>query len=196
MNENDIVKIEHGPCHVFTYKGQKALQIYGVHHAFSKLAHYKKFKTIIEIGADYGGLTNLLADHEISDMAEIYTFDINKQNFKKVAYRYNKIYFNHCDVFQYKGMIEEYINRHPGHTLLLCDGGNKAKEWETFAPMMKSGDIIMAHDYAPTEKEHNENIESGRWNWWEFSDACVKEQGFKKPLDCFEEYVWCIREKL
>ncbi len=35
----------------------------------------------------------------------------------------------------------------------------------------------------------------GRWNWWEFNDEYIIETGFFKPLDCFDEYAWCIREK-
>ena len=39
-----------------------------------------------------------------------------------------------------------------GKTIVLCDGGNKIKEFNLLAKYIKSGDIIMAHDYASTDK--------------------------------------------
>lgn len=192
---NKLKKERHGPCDIFSYKGLKALQVYGVEKAFSELAKYKNFSMIIELGADYGGLTNMLADHEISTDAVIHTFDINAKKFTNLNPR--KIVFHNIDMYKEKSEVILLLNGNTwGYTLLLCDGGNKAFEWEEFSQYLKTGDIIMAHDYAPNKSEHKENIEAGRWNWWEFNDENIKEDNLIKPLDCFDEYAWCIRERV
>jgi cephalosporin hydroxylase len=189
-------RVKHANIDVFTYKGIKALQMYGVWDAFSELAQYvysKQFTVIIELGADHGGLTNMLADHEISDNAIIHTFDINKERFTNL--KPERIVFHHTDIhknFETIGGLVRTSNR----ALVLCDGGDKAHEFNNMVKYLRPGDVIMAHDYSPNEAAHNENVNCGRWNWWEFNDGNIPgDPSLFKPLDCFEKYVWCIREK-
>ena len=51
-----------------------------------------------------------------------------------------------------RGEIAREMQR-PGLTILLCDGPDKVAEVKTFAPFMKPGDLIMAHDYAPRRRQ-------------------------------------------
>jgi len=180
---------------VFTYKGQKALQKYGVEKAFTILAEKcinTPFQKIIEIGTDYGGLTNLLADHSISLNAKIHTFDINPTRF--VSHN-EKINFTNQNVFQIEKTLGELIQS-SGRTLLLCDGGNKKQEFQTFYKYLKDGDVIMAHDYAPNDEIFNEKYLHKIWNWKEFEDSYADFSGLKPFLqETFADYAWCIRIK-
>jgi hypothetical protein len=192
----NIEKVKHANIDVFTYNGIKALQMYGVWEGFSELAQYvymNPFDRIIELGADFGGLTNMLADHEISDHAIIHTFDINKEKFTNL--NPYKIVFHHLDIYANFPVIGDLIQS-SRRTLLLCDGGNKAHEFQNLVQYLRPGDVIMAHDYSPNEQAHEDNVAAGRWNWWEFHDGCIPgDDSLIKPLECFEQYVWCIREK-
>lgn len=193
MNTELITKEKHGPVDTFSYAGIKAIQVYGVHEAFSELAQYVKdrpFDTIIELGADHGGLTNMLAAHEISGRAKIHTFDLNESKFTNLFP--DKITFHLVDIYTNFLYISGLCL---GRTLVLCDGGNKPLEFEVMSGFLRSGDIIMAHDYAADAESHQANIEEGRWNWWEFSDDNVTPRRSLKdvPVD-FTKYVWCIKE--
>lgn len=189
-------RIKHANIDVFTYKGIKALQMYGVWLAFDELASYalmEPFTVIVELGADHGGLTNLLADHEVSDNAIIHTFDINKERFTNL--KPEKIVFHHIDIHQNFETIGGLV-RTSKRALVLCDGGDKAHEFNNMVKYLRPGDVIMAHDYFPNQEAHNEGVVTGRWNWWEFNDSNIPgDSTLIKPLSCFDEYVWCIREK-
>lgn len=180
---------------IFEYKGQKTLQVVGVEKAFEALAKENKeepFQRIIEIGTDYGGLTNLLADHAISQGIDIYTYDINPNRF--VSHN-DKIKFFNTDVFLIEDEIAELIGS-KGKTLLLCDGGNKRKEFEVFHKYLKSGDVIMAHDYAPDDKTFKEKYLNKIWSWHEFKDEYADFKNLKPYMqDVFANFAWCIRSK-
>lgn len=192
-----IKKIKHGDSgiDVFEYKGQKAVQKFGVEKAFDLLHDENKensFSRIIEIGTDFGGLTNLLADLNISKGIDIYTYDINPDRF--VSHN-DKIIFSNEDVFSIEEKIADLISSE-GRTLLLCDGGNKRKEFAVFHKFLKSGDVIMAHDYAPDDKTFTEKYVGKIWNWCEFKDEYADFEGLDPYLqDVFGNYAWCIRIK-
>lgn len=189
--------LQHGNSgiNIFKYKGQMAIQKVGVEKAFDALHESTKdepFDTIIELGTDYGGLTNLLADHLISTQAKVYTYDINPYRF--VSHN-PKIVFNVKDVFSIESEIAHLIQSSK-RTLLLCDGGNKKKEFETFHKYLKPNDIIMAHDYAPNEIIFQEQYVNRIWSWLEFQDSYADFPGLEPYVqDVFANYAWCIRIK-
>jgi hypothetical protein len=189
--------IPHGNSgiNVFEYKHQLALQVVGVEQAFTELYEDTKnnpIRMIVELGTDYGGLTNLLADHPISDQAEIHTYDINGQRFKS---HNSKIQF-HCTSFH--DAHEEIVSflSCDKRVLLLCDGGDKKSEFNTYKNFIKSADIIMAHDYAPNREVFIEKYIGKIWNWHEFQDDFAKCNSLEPYLqNIFEDYAWCIRIK-
>jgi hydroxymethylpyrimidine pyrophosphatase-like HAD family hydrolase len=50
-----------------------------------------------------------------------------------------------------------------GRTLVVCDGGDKPKEFNTFSKYLKSGDVIMAHDYCESQTEWKEKTDYWQW---------------------------------
>jgi hypothetical protein len=186
----------HGPVKTFKYGGLPAIQVWGVDKAFTKLAQYvqsRPFDVIIELGADYGGLTNMLADNPISSHATIHTFDLNRDRFtnlwpEKIVFHCMDIYAN----FEYISKLFDENRR----VLVLCDGGNKALEYKELSRWLNYGDIIMAHDYYPDKAEFEAGKLEGRWNWWEFSDeVATLNPSLVKPVDYFDNYAWFIRER-
>lgn len=192
-----IKKTQHGDSgiDVFEYKGQKAVQRFGVEKAFNLLAKEigeDRFSRILEIGTDYGGLTNLLADLKISENIDIHTYDVNPNRF--VSHN-DKIKFHNTDVFSIEEKIAKLISSE-GRTLLLCDGGNKKKEFEVFHKYLKKGDIIMAHDYAPDNDSFVKDYIGKIWSWHEFKDEYADFEGLDPYLqETFKNYAWCIRIK-
>lgn len=94
---------------------------------------------IIELGTGYGALTKFL-----SMFAFVHTFDIQAK-FRLIP---RNAVFQQADVFNKAtiNLIKSLINLY-GRTFLLCDDGNKPKEFNTYAPLLKKGDLIFAHDW-------------------------------------------------
>lgn len=125
------------------YNGIQMSQVLGVYLPLNP-TYISEFDTIIEIGTYNGGLTSWLYDNKnLNAMVVSYDIDgtINHTNRTDIDFRVE-------DCFEEKSFndIISYIQR-PGKTLVVCDGGDKPKEFSVFSEYLKSGDIIMAHDY-------------------------------------------------
>lgn len=134
-------------------------QVLGVYLALSP-DFIKKFDTIIEIGTYNGGLTS-------------YLYDMKKENTKLVSYDIDgsinhtgrtDIDFRVEDCFENKTFVDIVaMIESVGRVLVICDGGNKPKEFNTFSKFLKSGDIIMVHDYK-VDDAHWKMI-TDYWQW-------------------------------
>jgi hypothetical protein len=191
---NPIKVVDHGDSgiKVFDYKGFRATQVVGVEKAFTALDETTKgapFNLIIEIGTDQAGLTNLLVDHNISRTAEFHTFDINDKYKGNIP---SKATFHNEDVFENE-TIKKLLNT-KDRVLLLCDGGNKPREFNTFKHFLKRDDIIMAHDYVADNELFQKKFKGVVWNWHEFQNSDAADEKLEPFLqDVFAPYVWCIR---
>lgn len=126
------------------------------------MEHYPPAR-IIEIGSYNGGLLCALGVHAYNIKAKCYGFDVTPvpgDDYKALA-GFLGIQFYTMDCFSTEAMafIKQLISE-PGVTYLLCDGGNKMKELSTFAPYLKSGDVIAGHDY-----------HCNRDDWWPFGET-------------------------
>jgi hypothetical protein len=105
-------------------------------------------KRIIELGAYNGGFTTAIGVHAWRIGAEVHSWDTSKcpnDHWKSLSDFLN-IRFYQDDVFSNVDTIGSLIAS-PGPTILLCDNGDKKKEFNTFSQFLKPGDIIGAHDY-------------------------------------------------
>jgi len=151
---------------------------------FNRLLEEQQPARVIEIGCCKGGLSYLFALGSSLLGFDFYTYDIRD------SLRYPLARADHqvADVFELdlQPVIAGY-----GTTLLLCDGGDKRREFETFAPLLKPGDIIGAHDLYRGDEY---------WGWSEISEADVQETCARHGLVPFmqEEFgpaAWLMRRK-
>jgi hypothetical protein len=166
-------------------------------------------KQIIEIGTCRGGFTVFLK--KLFPESDVYTFDITKDMPKGLhhpPYQLNDafpvfekfdIHFEECDIFSNIEKIKEIIQR-DGLTILLCDGGNKPREFATLAQFLKIGDLIFAHDYVDTPENFQANFYGKIWNWHETQESDLKstcEQYNLTPFmqEDFATAVWASRIK-
>lgn len=107
--------------------------------------------TIVEIGTNYGGFTACLGIHAWTIGASIHTFDVCVSPAEAIRPLTNvlPITFYNADCFSPSvvPLIQALIQR-PGISYVLCDGGKKEEEFQTFSNYLKSGDVIAAHDHA------------------------------------------------
>lgn len=106
-----------------------------------------EFSRIIELGTWRGDFSVYFLMFCIQREAEFYTYDIVRRRRTRVK---QLLEFDKChrvrDIFKHKQEIIELIQR-PGRTILFCDNGDKQREVDTFAPHLKSRDIIAVHDW-------------------------------------------------
>jgi cephalosporin hydroxylase len=177
----------------FVYKNFKAMQNNITFASFDVFLKEQNFKNVIEIGTAYGGFCLFLYEKSIEYNYNFLSFDIvdrvGDENLK------GRIIL---DVFSKDALdiINDKISS--GKTLILCDGGDKKKEFNYFSRIINSGDFIMAHDYAINEEHFLNNIKDTYWDWCEIIDSDVLEslKNLKKYSNIdFEKCAWLCCEK-
>ena len=177
------------------YKGIFTQQNKNFYPAFEKLIAQENIVRVLEIGTATGGFIRAVRD--LTD-AEIITYDVLETK-HKTTLEENNISVNVKSVFEDYENVEDYISG-KGQVLVLCDGGNKIKEFDVFSKLLKSGDIIMAHDYSRDEELYQAYIKNHVWRWCEiqYKDiAMAVETNNLEPVltEEFQEAVWTCWKK-
>jgi cephalosporin hydroxylase len=145
----------------------------GTVNAFNEFLTKEEFHTVIELGTGKGGLSIVFALYAVIKRGVFYTFDVSSKKLaRKVLPRLGANY-ELLDIFNEEGKIAMLIGR-PTKILVLCDDGNKPKEFNTFVKYLKSGDFIMSHDYVPYPESPRE---------CEICNADVEESMLKYHLE-------------
>jgi len=132
--------------HVF---GNPVMQTWYDLFFLNEILTHEAFDFIIEIGAYRGGLTVFFGMHAAAQGSQVVTFDLRPEpNGPPWTIHRDLLPITYCqrDVFDGEVLesIEEIIDEN--RVLLYCDGGDKPREFKTFAPMLRGNDVIMAHD--------------------------------------------------
>lgn len=154
----------------------------------------------MEIGTYFGGLSVFLKILALNTGAEFVTYDINaEQVLYPHLFKQLDIDFVVGDMWQNLDKIGERIAS-PGLSLVLCDGGNKPREVLELSRFLKSGDIIMSHDYFPSKEYYEKNNCSRFWCSPEITDEHMRPAVEKYNLqpymqDVFMKASWMCRRK-
>lgn len=164
-------------------------------------------KRIIEIGTARGGATLLISDavKTLGLDTKIKTFDVTVKGphlpmeMDNVEFIVDNIFNEDWSELIKPEEIENFLSA-DGINLILCDGGNKKKEFELLAKYLKPGDIIMAHDYAPNREVFDKEYLDKIWNWMEITDDHIKETCKKYNLkdylpEIIKPYAWVAKIK-
>jgi hypothetical protein len=140
----------------------------------------------------------------------IRTYDIENQEFLKplvigtntevITENLFDHYYRYFRDEQTKNKITQYIQQE-GLTIVLCDGGCKKCEYNILAPLLKTGDIIMAHDYAPDRDFFEKHMKNQIWDWMEIEDKNIKDISEKYNLTPYNQeemlsIAWNCRKKI
>jgi cephalosporin hydroxylase len=196
----------------YSYKGTTTLQHVDIDKPLKKLFETIRPSQVLEIGTSYGGLTLLVRDllDEVglvnSDFRTYDTIETGRyhleeaiKNGAKVDLRIKNV-FNHVyDSLVEVEEVQSFIQQ-SGPTIVLCDGGSKKNEFRILSPYLKTGDIIMAHDYSPNPEYFEEHVNGKIWNWHEIQDSDIQEAVEKHSLepfmqDEFQKVVWVCKIK-
>jgi len=183
-----------------TYKGKyKAQQQFNAWNVFEKFLLEEPFDLIVEIGTAVGGFVEFLydfkAEHSLS--YKLMSFDIEDPHSTHNNLISKGININHMNIFEYD--LQSLIQNH-GKVLLLCDGGDKPKEFNTFSAFLKEGDVIMAHDYVPNFAIFGQEFYNKKWDWLEIQDKDIEKCSIANSLipynfEAFADVSWVCKIK-
>jgi 23S rRNA U2552 (ribose-2'-O)-methylase RlmE/FtsJ len=178
------------------------------HNAFEVFHNFIKNtspKRILEIGTALGGFTSFLK-YTVDTLelnCDVLSYDIYDKSWYKdikdmgVDIRIENIFLdNYTKLPQY---VIDFIQS-DGTTLILCDGGDKIREFNILSDYMKPGDHILAHDYAFDREYFDKNIYLKVWNWHELSEsdiinACDRNNLKDYQRDLFQSVAWVSKIK-
>lgn len=164
----------------------------------------KDIDLVIEIGSAWGSLSMFIKDQTDKIDANFVTYEIVKnrkdQLMKNKHFASRNIDMRICNIFEPKNLEEVHqMILSSGKTLVLCDGGNKVREFNTISNFLKSGDIIMAHDYAPNRDIFEKKYKDKIWNWLEIQDLDIEDavnmNNLKDYHKEFNEVAWVCKIK-
>lgn len=188
---------ETGMC---AFDGFTAMQHYNAFYYIWDLIEDIKPSTIIEIGTAAGGLTRFLkfACNELNVNSRVISYDRSVNPFNKMITPDLGIDLRIKDCFHGdENNLNELISdiQSEGRCIVLCDGGNKVKEFNILSDYLKTGDIIMSHDYAYDSQDFTDNIKGKIWNWCESKFENLKDSVERNHLlsyrqDLFSKAVW------
>jgi cephalosporin hydroxylase len=155
---------------------------------------------IIEIGTGKGGFSVFLQMACMRYQSQFVTYDIDASRLMyRHMFKVMGIDYRVQDVFECEQEVIDLIKQN-GTTILFCDGGDKVKEFNTFAPHLKEGDFILAHDYAVDHSFFEKHIKGKYWNNCETTLSDIMDTKIKYNLENFmNEYwnkcAWCCYKK-
>lgn len=139
---------------------------------------------VIEIGTSKGGLSSLISGFVSGYGGEFHTFDIHGDGDYNQYPLHGNSHFHPMDCFSYQGLnLISTLIKLNGLCFVLCDGGNKPKEFNELAKHLKKGDVISCHDYCDPTVENYSPI---YWICQEVSLDDIKDTIEKEGLEDFE----------
>jgi len=168
-----------------TFLGRPVAQSFAAFYLFEKVLLSNPFDRIVELGTWKGNLSLYLYLYCLSEEAEFYSYDIQKQNTylndKKDILKDILHFDNHFKTLDVLNENEEISNiiKKDGRTIMFCDNGRKIQEFNIYAVFLKSGDIIGVHDWDSeiSFEDIKETIEKEKLEMI-FEDECIKNDRY------------------
>jgi hypothetical protein len=200
MKSKILSKVQYDPEKIHKtgfcgFEGITCMQRPDAFLALFDLIEEQKFKTIIEIGTAAGGLTTFLifAIESLGITCNLHTYEVHdRPYFNKLKGRGVDINIKNVFDPDKEGYMSELVGRiqNPGPTLVLCDGGNKIKEFNTLSKFLKTGDIIMCHDYSKDRNFFENEVKNKIWNFCESTYKDIETSVIEYGLHPFKEEVF------
>jgi hypothetical protein len=175
------------------YNNIQISQVLGIYYLFNE-DWLNQFDNIIEIGSYNGGLSSYIFDNKKPN-ASFISYDIDPS--LNEAKSKTNIDFRIGDCFN-PTVFKEIVSliQKPGRTLLICDGGNKTREFNDFSKYLKKDDIIILHDYLSDEMDWKGITEYWQWpygnetSWDEIKNSVVNNNLEKYRYNKFNFFLW------
>ncbi len=131
-----------------TFLGQRQQHTYWLYKVLDDVVTANpQLERFVEIGTGVGALSVILALHAVQRGSRLLTFDNRPELHEPLlpvfqALNVRDTGLDHWDCF---GAVYLLMDKRP--TFFFCDGGDKSREFNFYAPYLASGSVIAAHDY-------------------------------------------------
>lgn len=190
---------------ISTYNGWGAQQNPHAFEVFFNFIKNTKPSTIFEIGTSLGGFTQYLeyCCSILNLNTKIITFDIHDRlEYKELKQKGIEVKIENIFLNDYTKIPPQYVSliQSKGVTIVLCDGGDKIKEFNLLSKYIKKGDFILGHDYAKTKEDFNVKVNKKLWNWFELQESDISKVCLEQNLkdfnqEKFNRAVWVCKQK-
>lgn len=122
---------------------------YYVYHILSvNVASHPQIRSLVELGTGQGGLSAFCGVLGLRFGLPVHSFDICREfgsNTERFLQRLG-VTFHQVDVFCAEGRdrVQQIVAGRP--TYLICDDGDKRREFAAYAPLLPAGSLISVHD--------------------------------------------------
>ena len=109
----------------------------------------RPIKAIAELGTGQGGMAVFFAMQAAARGMKFATFDRQRlfgDDALRMLERLGATY-HEVDIFGRADYVRGVLAALPRPLALFCDNGDKPREFETFLPELRSGDVIAVHDW-------------------------------------------------
>lgn len=156
-----------------SYSGILCRQVQGTFPAFDNFFKLNSFDFILEIGTGQGGFSCYLADKAKSMKAHFLTVDRFHYN-RPDNFYYQNINMMVGDVFN-PIVFEALTAMMPEkkRVLILCDGGDRIKEFCEFAEYLRENDVIMVHDFCDSFDRFDTEFRGRVWDSCEVTHKAI-----------------------
>ena len=110
-------------------------------------------RCVLEIGVEHGGLAALLLAYSTHTGIVYRGIDISLASLAHTVRGQASIVERDAWAQATVDEVARWLAEMPAPALIICDGGDKPKELRLYAPLLRTGDIIVGHDY------HNEYVD-------------------------------------
>lgn len=177
LNGYEEIKLE------YSYFGLKMQQNRYAPIYIDRMLEIVKPNLIIEFGTRTGGLAVLLGLWASANNSKVITYDLEAESllYRKLL-KILDVEIVNSDIYSLSTIqsLKELIHS-SNRTIILCDAG-KIKEFNIYSDFIKSGDVIMAHDYAIDDKDFKLLRSSKIWHCNEIMQKDIEEACIKNNL--------------
>lgn len=160
--------------------------------------NHNQIEQVVEIGTGYGGLTRALLDYT---SARVVSVDIEDKSAELKFYSPRILrLIGDCQSNEITSIVGDLSKDVPaGRSLFLIDGGLKMQEFNHYSELLKAGDFIFVHDFAPSSDEFEHLKTNNIWLWHEADESQLELTSLRRLADFtsnWKNYLWGTYQKL
>ena len=117
--------------------------------AILHILHVARIRACVEIGVEHGGLAGQLRAYGHYTGMAYRGYDITLGELHPVIAADNLDVIHQRDAHQQRTIaeVQAWIGQQAAPALIFCDGLGKPAELQMYAPLIRSGDVLLGHDY-------------------------------------------------
>ena len=133
-----------------TFLGQHMQHNYWLYYLLDDvIGSNPQIRSIVELGTGFGALTVVLGLHAVCRNIRVCSVDIDATKSQALHPLFDRLRIHHAegDVFSEKMIAEIETFIASQCTYVVCDNGDKIREFKTWSPTITRGSVISVHDW-------------------------------------------------